>query len=167
MRDLINKAEEYRLLVARHNRAHYLAAKQAERMNTWLGVPVVVTTTAVGTTIFSTLSGNPDVRLKIGAGLLSLLAAVMASLQTFFKFSERQQKHLQAGAQYGALRRRLEIFLLRYQDDQNHHREEVLHELESLLEEVMQLERESPNPPDYIYDYAKRELPFNGGKKTS
>jgi hypothetical protein len=111
VRDLLDKAEEYRLLVARHNRAHYLAAKQAERMNTWLGVPVAVTTTAVGTTIFSTFSDNPDVKLRIGTGLLSLLAAVLASLQTFFKFSEHQQKHLQAGAQYGALRRRLEIFL--------------------------------------------------------
>jgi hypothetical protein len=43
----------------------------------------------------------------------------------------------------------------------------VLKELEALLEEVMQLERESPNPPDHIYDYAKRGLSFSGGRKLS
>jgi hypothetical protein len=40
--------------------------------------------------------------------LTSLLAAVLAALQTFLKFGEIAEKHRAAGARYGAVRRELE-----------------------------------------------------------
>ena len=42
-------------------------------------------------------------------GLCSVLAALLAGLQTFLGYSERSEKHRMAGARYGALRREMDV----------------------------------------------------------
>jgi len=74
-----------------------LAHQQAEiyytRLNRVLGVPVVVLTTIVGTTVFSMLAKSPDTRIIIVVGLLSMCAAILSSLQTFLGFAGLAEKH--------------------------------------------------------------------------
>jgi len=55
--------------------------------------------------------------MRIVAGLLSVLAAILASLQTFLKFSERAQMHREAGARFGALVKELEQYQKNPLDD--------------------------------------------------
>ena len=76
-----------------------------------LGVPVIVLTTLVGTSVFASLSTQPDPRLQITTGIASVVAAVLAALQTFLGHSDRAEKHRLAGAKYGALGRQLEELL--------------------------------------------------------
>jgi hypothetical protein len=72
---------------------HYSTAHGLSRRNILLGVPVVVLTTFIGTSVFATLQDDIDTSLKIFVGVISVTAAVLASLQTFLRFGERAEKH--------------------------------------------------------------------------
>ncbi|HEX2273232.1 MAG TPA: SLATT domain-containing protein [Acidimicrobiales bacterium] len=105
-------ANTERLLADWRNRAaaaataHYRLAYRCRRRNVALGVPVVVFSTVVGTSLFATLnetSVDSDVRLAIG--VVSVAAAVLASLQTFLRFAERAERHVIAADWYSAVRR--------------------------------------------------------------
>jgi hypothetical protein len=84
------------------------------RLNRWhyrIGVPIIVLMTAVAAAIFYSL-GRPEVLsdpIKIGMGIASGAAALLACLQTFLGLSERADQHKIACARYDALRRSLEI----------------------------------------------------------
>jgi hypothetical protein len=95
--------------VAEH--AHFLLATRLRRRNLWLGIPTVVVTTVVGTTAFASLqdSGGAVPQLvRILVGSVSVLAAVLAAMQTFFKFPERAERHGAAADWYAAIKRRIE-----------------------------------------------------------
>jgi hypothetical protein len=76
-----------------------------------LGIPVVVLTTFVGTSVFATLQDEVDTSLKIFVGVVSVTAAVLASLQTFLRFGERAEKHRVAGESWASLRREIDEML--------------------------------------------------------
>jgi len=83
------------------------------RLNRWhyrLGVPIIILTTVAAGTIFYWL-GRPDLsdQIKMGIGIASGAAALLACLQTFLFLSQRADQHKIACARYDALRRSLEI----------------------------------------------------------
>src|SRR5947208_16432385 len=83
-----------------HNRAaaaqhaHYLLAHRLRRRNLGLGIPAVVFSTVVGTSLFATLTRqNVNTTLRVVIGSVGVLAAVAAALQTFLRFGERGSAH--------------------------------------------------------------------------
>jgi len=101
-----------RLLRDWHNRAsaaseaHYRLANRCRRRNVALGVPVVVFSTIVGTSLFATLNdANVSSRARLVIGAVSVAAAVLAALQTFLRFAERAERHVVAADWYAAVRR--------------------------------------------------------------
>jgi len=152
------RIEFYRLRASRKARAHYLTAKRHERSNIALGVPGIIANTIVGTAIFATISQQPATSLQVMAGLLSVSAGVLAALQTFFKHSERAEKHRLAASNYSAIFRKLDLLNLRKNLKADPKPEKnLLSELELIIEQLNQLEKESPDIPDQIYDQAVRE----------
>jgi hypothetical protein len=91
--------------------AHYSLASRLSRSNIRFGVPVVVLTTFVGTSVFATLEHHVNLALRIMVGMVSVLAAVLASLQTFLRFGERAEKHRTAAEAWAALRRDMEMMI--------------------------------------------------------
>lgn len=158
MEDVIDKACEYLRNYSLIGRAHYINWEKAARKNKWLGIPVVITTTIVGTAIFGTLQESPGITWKIIAGLLSLLAAVLSALQTSLKYSELAEKHKTAGAKYAAMRRRLDIFVLKHRGKSDENRQVVLEEFEEIATKFAELAEESPSIPDKVYGQAVREF---------
>jgi hypothetical protein len=130
--------------VAVTQRAHYLSADHFSRKSYWLGIPVIVLSTLVGTSVFATLQKQPGPELQIAVGLASVLAAVLASLQTFLGYSARAERHRVAGAKYGGLGRELEV--LRTADRTVS--DDTIAELRKRLDA---LALESPNNPIWIY----------------
>lgn len=108
---LVSLLENWLRRTRESQRGHYKAAARLEHLNYWLGIPVVIMTTVVGTSVFASLQRRVDIRWQVMIGVFSVLAAVLASLQTFLRFSEKAEKDRSAGAAYGAIRRELEIFL--------------------------------------------------------
>jgi hypothetical protein len=88
---------------------HYTMADRLTARGRMLGLAVMGITTVTGTSAFLSLVAtavSPQVRIALG--LTSMCATVLASLQTFLRYSERAELHRQAGARYGAIRRQLE-----------------------------------------------------------
>jgi hypothetical protein len=91
--------------------AHYQVASRLRLGHRTLGLPVVILTTAVGTSIFATLSHE-----KVTVGLwprvivatITVGAAVLAGVQTFFGFAQRADQHVLAADWYSAIRRKIE-----------------------------------------------------------
>jgi hypothetical protein len=137
--------------VSATQRAHYLSADHFARKSYWLGIPVIGLTTLVGTSVFATLQKTPEPWLQITVGLASVLAAILASLQTFLGYSQRAEKHRVAGAKYGALGRELEALRASTKAESD----EVIAELRKRLD-AMALE--SPNNPLWIYERAKTKI---------
>ena len=156
MKKIIEKAREYQRNYRIIGRAHYIAWEEAVTRNKWLGIPVVITTAAVGTAIFGTIQDNMGIELKIATGLLSLTAAVLSALQTTLKYSELAEKHKMAGARYAGMRRRLEMFILKYEDEPRK-QQEAMKALEEIALLFADLAEESPSLPDKIYDRALHE----------
>jgi hypothetical protein len=95
---------------------HYVIAGRLGKFNVFLGIPVVVLSTFVGTSVFATLQDNVSINLRIVVGVISVCAAVLASLQTFLRFSERAEKHRAAAEQWAAVRRELSEMLALHPD---------------------------------------------------
>jgi hypothetical protein len=133
---------------------HFSAAAHNSRMHRALGIPVVIVTTAVGTTVFSTMGQSPHIALTVVTGLLSLTAAILSSLQTFLSYSANAERHKFAAIKYGMLRRELEQFL----DDPD--------ESANILREFSQnfrvrwdaVDQESPPIPEQIHQNALAKL---------
>ena len=92
---------------AASSETHYHIATWLSKANTRLGVPVVVLTTFIGTSVFATLEENVAVEFRIAVGFLSAAAAVLASLQTFLRFGERSEKHRVSAERWAAIRREI------------------------------------------------------------
>jgi hypothetical protein len=114
---------------------HHEAGKAFRRADYWLKIPIVIITTALGTAAFATLTVNVPGAAKICFGLMSILAAVLASLQVHLRYAERAERHKNLGAQYGALRRRIEA-LLAVPRDARGNPSDVLDELRYKLDAI-------------------------------
>jgi len=91
--------------------AHYARATRLANYNIWFGVPVVALATFVGTSVFATLQEDVRIELRIAVGSISVLAAVLASLQTFLRFQERAEKHRVSAELWAAIRREIDEML--------------------------------------------------------
>jgi hypothetical protein len=87
---------------------HFQVAEDLSRWNVSLGIPVVVLSAIVGTGVFATLTENVDAGIRIAAGSVSVIAAVLASVQTFLRFGERSERHRVAAERWSAIRREIE-----------------------------------------------------------
>jgi hypothetical protein len=115
-----------------------------------LGIPLVVLTTLVGTSVFATLQETLNTRMRIFAGLAIVLAAVLASLQSFLSSAERAEKNWAAGEMWAAIRREITEVLalhpanLATRDDPR----QYLDELRARMDEVA---KESPVMSSHLF----------------
>jgi hypothetical protein len=101
--DWFNRARE-------SQRAHYACCARFRRFTYLLGIPTIILTTVVGMAILASVANDKVTdQMKIAIGLVSLAAAVLATLLTFLGFSQRIDRHRLAGAGYGAIGRSLEF----------------------------------------------------------
>lgn len=127
--------------------AHYLSASHFGSRKYWLGIPAILLSTLVGTSVFATIEKQPDLWIRVAVGLASVAAALLASLQTFMGYAERAEKHRIAGARYGALGRELE----QMSSSEIQHTPEAIATLRKRIDD---LALEAPNNPLKIYRQA-------------
>jgi hypothetical protein len=124
---------------------HYTMADRLTASGRRLGLAVIAITAATGTSAFLSLVATavtPQMRIVIG--LTSLCAALLASLQTFLRYSERAELHRRAGARYGAVRRRLEAI---------HASDPYLHDIrdiEVVRDELDYIAQNAPHVPRHM-----------------
>lgn len=133
--------------------SHYEASKPLAKLNTRLGLPVVIFSTIVGTSVFASLSKEVNIYWKITVAVISILAAILAGLQTFLKFSEKSEAHRAIASQAGSLRRQIEQ-LIASGDVENISEEK----LNSLREQIDKLSANAPAISEKIWIKAKKRL---------
>lgn len=102
--------QDWRNRVYAAQSAYYMLAERCTRWNYLLGIPVVIVSGLVGTAIFTDLQSNiPHGKLLVGS--VSIMAAVLSSLQTFLRFEESATHHGTAATWYAAIRRDIEELL--------------------------------------------------------
>ena len=103
--------EDWHFRVTRAQFGHQISADKTHIWHLLLGVPVVIFTTVVGTGAFAAINQETDNFWKVAAGTISIVAAILASMQTFFGFGERSDRHRIAATRYASTRRSIELAL--------------------------------------------------------
>jgi len=136
--------------IARVQLAHFNAAMRFGKRNIQLGLPAIIFSTFVGTSVFASLNNEHISEwAKIIVGLISVVAAVLTALQTFLGFSERAETHRTTAVRYGAVGRQIEQFL--QTGTSAHQTTEDL--VDQIREHLNRLAEESPVlPPDIVHD---------------
>jgi len=159
MADIVEMAERGRNKARFSGSAHHLAAEIATRKSTWIGLAVVVLTSIVGTSIFASINEVPPTKAwQLTTGFVSLAAVVLSALQTFFQFAERAQMHLAAAAEFLTMRRRLDLFLVRYVQRSHRDLEQALQELAPMLEDLENITKKAPVISNSIYNRGKAKV---------
>lgn len=141
---------------------HYEMANIFSLRERWLGVPVIFLTSVIGTSVFASLATQViDHRAKILVGMLSVVAAVLSSLQTFFKYSERSEKHRSCAAKFASIRRELEtIYAENSVTTERRYIDTLRDRLDSLADEA-------PHVPAGIFKKIQNNLYCSDQQKTS
>jgi hypothetical protein len=111
-----------------------------------LGIPSLVVSTIVGTSVFAALSSATAPPFWVG--LLSMVAAVLAALQTFMDFGGRSDKHRAAAVKYKTSIRLLEEFLVQQKEGTPITKDEV----DDIRASLDNLEEAAPVVMGRIYD---------------
>jgi hypothetical protein len=90
--------------------AHYATARYYRMWNYLVGGPAIVLSGIVSSAILFRLADLfTGAWATVLVGLLSILVGALTTLQTFFKFSGKSELHREAGADYGAILREIEV----------------------------------------------------------
>jgi hypothetical protein len=128
-------------------KSHQLAADALDRRNRSLGIPNIVLSAIVGSSVFATIGQSIEPWHRLMVGCLSVTAAVLAALQTFMSYGERAGKHRIAAAKYGALCRELDSMRIAADGVTDQALADVRKSIDSLA-------IDSPNPPISVYSAA-------------
>jgi hypothetical protein len=134
---------------------HYACGDRLKRWHYILGTPIILLTTGVAAAVFYSL-GRSEMSdpIKMGIGMASGAAALMACLQTFLGLSQRADQHRIACARYGALRRSLEILKTFSPSDPIDLRRAIT----DIQREMDRLAESSPPVPEHLKTRIDREL---------
>ena len=133
--------------------AQYEMANMLKKKGERLSSLIALLTSVIGAGAFLSVAVELiPIWSKILAGMLSVVAAVLASLQTLHDYSGQGDKHRVFGARFGAVRRELEeVYALRLDgiDPQL---------VDKIRQERDVLAREAPNVPPEVYQRIQEQL---------
>ncbi len=138
--------------------AHYKSANRHRTKDRWLGVPAIILSTVVGTSVFATLQKEVGQDWRITLAMLSILAAVLMTLHTSLAYSGSSERHRLAGARYASVRRQIEETLASPSES----RGDLAKVLDSIRSTMDKLAEESPALPPGLWD--EGTLPLDSGK---
>lgn len=131
------------------HKSHSQAAVKFERDGRWLSIAALVASTVVGTSLFTDVNSPLSSRLKIAAGVLSLIAAVLSAIQGSLKLGEQATLHRTATQRYGTLRREVEELIAEATSGDGKITPEIITDVRKRWD---QIDADSPTVPQKIYD---------------
>ena len=114
--ELSRALQRYRRKAMTSAYCHFSASDRLRRLELSLGVPVVIITVVLGSVLVANLRTALPEFVKWFGAILALIAAVLASVQTFFNPRTRHTTHKQIANRYVSLERRLELLLAGHSD---------------------------------------------------
>jgi hypothetical protein len=130
MEEKVKLLEEWKKRIRNAQKAHYKDAEKLKRNKMLLGLPTVILTTVVGTSVFASINQSSDydnTYYPIVVGILSITAAILASLQTFLNYSEKSEKHLNAARKLSSLKKEVQQNLITLEKSDEVYNEFILY----------------------------------------
>lgn len=140
--------------------AHSRAFSRFKLWDRMIGSVSTLLSAVVATTVFASFADSDSNRLIIIAGGISILATLFAASYSFLKLGELAERHHQAAASFGQLRRSLEVILMDKDIVSVDH--EKLLEINAVWSE---LEKKVPDIPQRIYNRARKRIYKNNKRK--
>ncbi|AUI67830.1 SLATT domain-containing protein [Beggiatoa leptomitoformis] len=129
--------------------SHFATANYLRKLHYFLGIPSIIFSTIVGTSVFASLNeDSTSTYLRLIVGVISVLAAGLSGMQTFLRFEERAERHHLGGTQYGAVAREIEQFLF----FRSCSSDEAMKFLNKIRENMDRLAESSPEIPQDIWE---------------
>ena len=144
--------QDWRNRVYAAQSAYYETAEKLHRQNYWLGIPVIIVSSVVGTAVFADWS--KEGALKWAVGSVSIAAAILASLQTFLKFGENATLHGAAADWFAAIRRDIDQILALPSELRGHPK----HTLDNLRQEINKAGQKSPELSERLWRRTARRF---------
>src|SRR5712691_7065547 len=149
--------------------AYYLVAERLRRRHYYLGIPTVILASITGTALFTEI-GQDHVSRAVGlvAATVSLLAAVLAGLQTFMRPGQVAAEHGFAGDWFAAIRREIEQLQALPRETRGTPKEC----LDSIRKEINKASQKAPELDESLWANSARrfgvtEPPMDSSKLTS
>ena len=158
--DLTRQYHEYSSL---KSNAHFRAAEHHRKKHLYLGSVTIGATAIVGTSVFTSLQESHQSWIQLATGFLAVLAVVLSSLHTFLGFGDRSTNHKSAATGYGAIRRDIEILVLKYPGSIGAPDEPATQGLEEIKKSLDKLDEESPTIKDSDWEYACKNFDYSSG----
>ena len=142
--DLIN---DWLIRAKRKTHAHAKSASRAIKLHYLLGVPSVILSAITATAVFAEVESDPTSEYKYIVVGIIVLAAILTSLQTFFKYSELTALHKATSATYSKIRRKAEIALVEIakQESNKERIDTLISEIEERFNDTTDIEPLIPN----------------------
>ena len=148
--EILNIIRHYRIASTVKINAHNMCALLFEGRSKLLGVPAVIISAVVGSSIFASLaSDNHNVWIMIITCVLSIGAAILAALQTFLHYAETAQLHKTSASRHESIRRNLNILEIKITTT-DITKEKSIELLEIITKEMNDLSDISSNIPGFI-----------------
>jgi len=122
--------------VYRNEQARYQCAKEYRRFHYWLGVPTVIITAAISSSLFYLLESNAAQYQKLILASISAIAAVLVSVQTFLEPSKLAEKNVDCGRGLYGLRMKLENFVAKLDSVGDEEAEQFLDQTSTEMEKI-------------------------------
>lgn len=126
--------------------AHYKQAKIVRRRHVYLGIPVVIVSTVVGTSVFASLAHTQETNVKLVIGVLSVASSILAALQTFHNYAQQAEHHRMTAIRFSAIVRRLEFLAAANNGD-----EQLARILEDVAKEWNEINIDAPLAPMSVW----------------
>lgn len=146
--------EQFQELLRKWNRrcrraliANNRATDRTVLLERWIGAPASLLAAVVATGVFATVSEDPSVEWRIATGLVALVSAVLAALQTFLNLAEKAEKYRAAARRYAEQRRRIEELLVAFPQS----RSQAAAALSEIRASFDAAAAENPNVPHRIW----------------
>ena len=158
--------------VSEFGKGHYKSATSCRVFNYALGIPLVLITTFIATEFFvklETFANTPEPQtiqdmwsaLYITVAFFTIVAPILAALQSFLRFPERASQHRQAAIEFGKLEKEIDktIVFPPKTDD------EIKEKVEQIQSEEASISSAAPSIGKYSLRKARRSI-LKEGLKT-
>jgi hypothetical protein len=149
------KAQDWEQWTATIRTTHYRRADSLRQWNNRIGVAAVSLTTVVSAGILTSIHNEkPSFGWKIAAALVGLAASALTALNSYLNLGALSEKHRHAASNFGKVRRKLELFVLRHPPDDDDSRGE----LDEVAAEIAKYETDGPGFPKSVFDAAQKRV---------
>ena len=142
---ILKEVEENELYVLTLTKAHCDTAIVWGNVHLYLGIPNTIIAALAGASALSSFSNS-----SLIAGILSIIASILAAVSTFLNPSDRAKSHFKASNEFERLYKRIKMLRISSLDNEVT-RQELAPKFDVLIEQLYDLRDSSPTVPDWAY----------------